>query len=106
MDLYQLFDTFTHKIGVSKMSNITTNIADPMLKIFANPVYFANHTATVAGKNGAKMNEVISHQWDFLLSELQKTSVKIYNEADFQKLNPSDLMFLGNLDAIADNNAI
>ncbi len=107
LDLYLLFDTFTKKFGISKMTDMNKNVKDPMLKIFSNPMYYANHTNLISGKVTSNMDEVMIYYWDVLIKDLKfSPSIKVYDEIEFQKLNPADLMFLGNLDAVQDTKII
>jgi len=92
LDLYLLFDTLNQKVGVTKMASANAAIRDYFMPYFANPVHFVS----IAKEPMDKLMETI---WKKIFEEIGKnTTVLVMDETEVQKLNPADLMFLGNLD--------
>ena len=88
LDFYLLFDTFNKSYGVTLMAPFN-NIRDHFLPTFANPTYFAGLESPVV---------IIAKTHNNILATMNAAGLKALDEIEFKKLNPTDLMFLGNLD--------
>lgn len=92
LDLYLLSETFNKKFGATK---IISEIQKIILPIFYNPYFYALHPERL-GYTSAE--EIIDKVWELILKNNQiYGKIESYDRFEIRNLNPSDLMFLGNL---------
>jgi hypothetical protein len=103
LDIYLLFDTFTKTFGLTKVNHLN-HIKDYVIKPFSNPFYFSKNPEKFA-TGITTSSALVETMWNTILQTLPTHkitagSLEVLNQDQFEKLNPSDLMFLGNLDQL------